>query len=380
MRCQLLLLTLAAMPGGRFAIKPHPSPFRMANEATAIVEGTAAANGTVTVTKTWFAAAGESIGATIDVPSLPRASKVPFDFGPPGPAIEPDAVLLFLERNEDGAWEPLLYFDGDNARGIVWFVKERAYDYAQLINPGPYELRAMVRDEGEQKVPASPDDARKQVVAGLAARAEWAATLAIGDPDRRARAIVDWIGAQCPDGAHWYERVWGDLTPALRAVGTKALPHLARVVATHAEADAVAVACRAIAALEDQAKDAVPSLVARLRDLRGAAAVEMVRALAAIGDPRATAVLLDQLDDPKGWFVKEVTIALHRSGATSFVDRIVSRLPATAAEAESVRWLADMLDAVHEVDAALAERIVRERYLGCAELLTDQYWLRRMEH
>ncbi|MBL8752129.1 MAG: HEAT repeat domain-containing protein [Planctomycetes bacterium] len=377
------ILLLAVLPFARptptpLAIKPHPSPFRMANEAKVVVEGKAAADGTVVVTRRWFVAPDETVGATLLVPSLPNASKVPFAFGQKSDAIVPDVVLLFLVRAKGGEWEPLLRIDGDNARGIVWIEGEKVWDYSQAVNPGPYELSRAHHMDGAAYVATTPADVRRQVEAGLAARGKWVATLALADAEARARAVVGWIGAQSPDGAFWYERVWGDLAPAIKAEGRRAMPFLAKVVATHAEADAVAVACRALSDLGPDARDAVPSMIARLRDLRGAAPIDMVRALSVIRDERAIAVLLDQLDAKDGWMVEEVAVALQHCGAKGFVDRIVRRIPQTADEAESVGWLVAMLDAVREVDAPLAERLVRERFLGEAKVCTERHWMRQL--
>ncbi len=149
----VVALLLVSVP--TFAIKPHPSPFRMANEATLVVEGKPAgdAPGTVAVTRTWFAAPDVAVGATIVVPSLAKASRQPFSFGPLQEAlIAPDVVLLFLVRAPSGEWEPLLRLGGDNARGIVWFEGDKVWDYGQTVNPGPYELtRAMRVDGGDTR-------------------------------------------------------------------------------------------------------------------------------------------------------------------------------------------------------------------------------------
>lgn len=379
MRTRLMLTVLAALTAPlTLARKPHPSPFRMTNEAVVVIEGTAAADGTVTVTRRWFAAPGETVPATILVPALAKASKVPFAFGPgTEETISPDTVLLFLIRAADGAWEPLLRIDGDNARGIVWFAGDTVWMYAQVINPGQYELTRAVQPT-RPDTPLTPTDVRTQVERGLVARARWSATMAIANAAERAAALAAWIGPESPDGEFWGERVWADLTPALAAVGAPATPHLARIVATHADPEAVATACRSLARLGRDATDAVPSLIGRLRDRRGAAPVEMIRALAPTCDERAIPVLLDLLDAPEAWLVQEVAIALKNAGATGFVERIAQRIPRESQQAESTEWLATMLDAVHDVDAALAERLVRERFLGDARLRTERAWLRAL--
>lgn len=360
------------------AIKPHPSFFRMANEAALVIEGSAAADGTVTVTKNWFTAPGETVGASVVVPTLPLASRVPFTFGQKVDSIAPDAVLLFLVRAKDGTWEPLLRIDGNNPRGIVWFVGDAVFEYVQMVNPGPYELRRSEHYEENATLLTTPDDVRKQVGDGLAARARWSAVKEIAEAEKRTRELVGWIGSQSPDGEFWYERVWDDLGPALRAEGVRAVPHLAKVVVTHAEADAVSVACRCLLQLGSEARDAVPSLIARLRDLRGAAPSDMVRALTSIPDTRAIPVLLDLLDAKEAWLVEDVAVALKRVGATGFVDRIARRIPPTVDEAESIAWLADMLDAVREVDAPLAEKLVRERFLDNEPLNAERQWVRQL--
>lgn len=55
---------------------PHSSVHRMANQARAIVEGTATAKGVVTVTKRYWVRPGDEVAATISVPSragLPKS-------------------------------------------------------------------------------------------------------------------------------------------------------------------------------------------------------------------------------------------------------------------------------------------------------------------
>ncbi|MFT4842249.1 MAG: hypothetical protein ACI8UD_001301 [Planctomycetota bacterium] len=57
-------------------ILPHASGHRMANQARAIVEGTATAKGVVTVTKRYWVRPGDEVAATISVPSragLPKS-------------------------------------------------------------------------------------------------------------------------------------------------------------------------------------------------------------------------------------------------------------------------------------------------------------------
>ena len=112
--------------------------------------------------------------------------------------------------------------------------------------------------------------------------------------------------------------------------------------------------------------------------LRGAAPSDMVRALTSIPDTRAIPVLLDLLDAKEAWLVEDVAVALKRAGATGFVDRIARRIPPTVDEAESIAWLADMLDAVREVDAPLAEKLVRERFLDNAPLNAERQWVRQL--
>ena len=53
----------------RWEMLPQPSAYRKANEAVAIVEGTATAKGVVTVTKRFWVDPGQKVADTITVPS-----------------------------------------------------------------------------------------------------------------------------------------------------------------------------------------------------------------------------------------------------------------------------------------------------------------------
>jgi len=367
-------------PGGAGSIKPHPSAYRMANLAQWIVEGRLLGDGRIEVATEYHVAPGVGTTRVFAVPSLAAMPRVPFDWnGRTHEPIRVDTVLLFLQANpDDGAWEPLHLLEG-RARGVLWFAGDEVWGYAQQINPGPYELTRWQDRDGDQSTPADPPGVRREIAAGLVARQRWQATLAIADPERRAAAVADWFSPRTsPDGARWQEREWPDLQAAAQALGERMVAPLAKLIATDPDEGAVGAAVRVLCDLQTEARDAVPAAIGRLRDLRGARAFDLLRLLRAAQDPRAIDVLRDQVASAAPFAAAEAGLALHCCGDAEAAARLRARLTADSDGTLAVAEIAALLDALHDIDAAAAEALVRTRFAQLDALWTQRNWLRRL--
>ena len=359
---------------------PHPSVYRMAGDARAVVEGTVGERGAVTVTRRFFVADGETIGATIRVPSLvDMPLREPAIGGGQNRLIEPDRVLLFLgERVRGDEWVPLQLHQGV-ARGVLWFDDDEAWGYGQWVVPGRYVLRRWYHGHGREQVAATPTSVRERVARAVDARAKWRATLAIEDPQRRAGELVKWFSpSTSPDGDDWLERIWPDLMQASDAVGAPMVEPLAQIVRVGETPHAVATAADALARLGPTARPAAPSVIARLRALRGAEPIFLVRCLRRLADRRAQAVLRDLMDHDDAFVVAEAAMALHASGGEGVAELLAARIPESTATPEQRGAVASMLELLHNLDPAVAERLVVARYLDDEQLMMQRPWLRRL--
>lgn len=361
---------------------PHPSVHRMANQARAIVEGTATAKGVVTVTKRYLVRPGDVVGATISVPSLagmPKSAPAAGVIGGGRPAIKPDSVLLFLKDNPKGdEWVPVHLY-GKAARGVLWFAKRDVWGYAQAMNPGGYSLTKWSFLIAKQRVPAQPKEVRDAVAKGVVGAQAWQDLLRIQDKAERARALMLWIDpATSPDGAWWRERLWPDCMRAWDELGEAAVKPLAHVVRVSANPDVVAAAVDGLRLLAGRARSATPSLIARLRDLRGAAPIPLLRAVHEIADRRAEHVLRDYVahDDP--FAAIEAARGLHRVGGKGVVDLLVARIPKEIVDRVALRVVASMLEVIHDIDPVRAEELVARHFLESDRLLKQRRWLRQI--
>lgn len=372
-----LLAPLPSSPG--VSIKPHPSVHRMANEAAWIVEGRVAADGSVDVDTTYFAAPSVRPVPHVAVRGLAAMSRTPSEFAVAQPKpIQPDAVLLFLVASAEGGFEPRLLLDGA-ARGVVWFCGDEVYGYRQCINPGPYELgRFEEFADGERHRP-TPAEVRAELQLGLRSREQWRQTLAIGDPVERANAVARWFSpSTSPDAARWHERCWPDLREQAKALGAAIVLPLARLVATDADEGAVGFASSVLAELGEVARPAVPMVIARLRQPGAARAFDLVRALQAFGDARAIAVLRDQLAVADDQLAAAVGRALHRCGDAEAAARLTRRIPAAVDGDHPVAGVVELLDALHDVAPEQATALYRARFADEVEMRTARRWLREL--
>ncbi|MFO1078142.1 MAG: hypothetical protein U1E73_10520 [Planctomycetota bacterium] len=376
--CALALL-FGSAPQPVASIKPHPSVYRMANEAAWIVEGKLLPDGGVEVVTRHFAAAAVGAEERVEVRGLATMSRTPFDFGKANAPITPDRVLLFLVPAAAGGFEPLHLLEGA-ARGVLWFCGDDVYGYHQFINPGPYELgRWNDVEDGKVVGRATPDGIRAELRAGLAARERWQATLAIADPVQRAIAVVRWFSpATSPDARRWFERAWPDLREQAKVLGAPIVMPLARLVATDADGDAVGFALSVLGDLGEHARPAVPMVVARLRQPGAARPFDLVRALSAFGDERAIAVLRDGMVTENDQLAAETGRALHRCGDLEAAVRIVRRLPAQVDGDHPAAGVIELLDALHDVAPERAVALYRERFAGEPEFKTARRWLREL--
>jgi len=378
--CLLVACVLLGAASTRLpSIKPHPSAYRMANEAACIVEGRVVAEDTVAVTRRHFVAPSVQVPERITVPGLSAMSLRPFGFGKQEEPIAPDLVLLFLDDAGGGRFAPL-YLLERTARGVLWLCGEQVYGYRQYINPGPYELGTWEHvADGELDGIATPTDVRAEIALGLAARTKWQATLAIADAKERAAAVARWCSpSTSPDGWRWSERCWPDLRQQARELGPQLVAPLARLVATDADASAVGFAASLLADMGGKATVAAPMVIARLRQPGAANRFDLVRALAALRDPRAIDVLRDNLDADDDFLAAEVALGLHRCGDAEAADRVADRVPSHVDGDHPVAGVVALLDALHEIDAERAAALFFTRFADDQQVRSARRWLREL--
>ncbi|MFK7740085.1 MAG: hypothetical protein AB8H80_07145 [Planctomycetota bacterium] len=205
-----LALALAAPspPPNLFEMLPHPSLYRMANIARAIVEGSLGADGAVTITHRFYVEKGEQVADTIRVQGLagmPRTvdARARRALGAAvAQPVQPDTVLLFLaERTVDKKWQALHHY-GKAARGVVWNMDGELHGFAQRQNPGPYRL-VRWQDQPTAFRDETAKSARALIQKALAARAQWQQTLAIAEQEDRAQQLLRWFSANTSPDGEW---------------------------------------------------------------------------------------------------------------------------------------------------------------------------------
>ena len=142
----LFVLALApADPPPGLAMLPHPSAYRMANIARAIVEGTENADGSVTVTKRYFVRPGDRVADTIRVAGLAKMPRAELPWGVRIVGNIQDirtrcrvAVSCTTTPRATSGWRCTITVTA--ARGVIWFEKDVVWGYQQQVNPGPYAL------------------------------------------------------------------------------------------------------------------------------------------------------------------------------------------------------------------------------------------------
>lgn len=386
----LLALSTAAVasagPLARpFEILPHPTIYRMANVACAVVEGTVGDGDAVTITRRHFVAPGLELGERIDVRGLTHMPRQRPAVAIGGKLeVEPEVVLLFLEkRAANGAWVALHHL-GNAARGVLWIdTGGKVFGYGQPINPGAYVLeRWRCRDLLLRGVAAEADAklVRDRIAQGLVGRASWQRTLAIVDPAERAAALAKWLSPDTsPDGAHWHERLWPDVMQACGELGAAMVRPLAQLLRAAGDPTAAGYAADALTRLDQVAlHDAVPDVIARLRDPRGLAPIRLVRVLRRAADPRAAAVLRDHVGNGDLFVACEAAEALFASGGADAVELLRKRLPPGIDDAAQRGAVASMLVFLHEHDPERTEAVVVARYLDDDQLMMQRPWLRRL--
>jgi len=349
---------------------PHPSAYRMTSQARAVVEGTLAENGVVSITERYWVRPGDKIGAAITVPALRGIDKA---------KLRPDSVVLFLADNPRGdVWGPMHNLGGA-ARGVIWLEGEAAWGYGQKMNPGGYSLMRWGFGWGRERVEATAKTLRQEVRNGVVARKQWQATLRVKDPVERAAGLVRWFGPKTsPDGKRWRERLWPELMQACDVVGEPIVKPLARIVQVGADPDVVVAAGDALARLGRTGQAAVPAFIARLRDPRGVKPIFLVRSLRSLSDPRAVDVLRDYVAHEDLFVAVAAAKALHASGAKDVVALLAPRVPKTIDDAPTLSVVASMLEVIHDLEPAVAERLVVERFLDHGQLMMQRPWLRRL--
>lgn len=137
--------------------------------------------------------------------------------------VRGEPVVLFLEKDEQGAWRPAGW-----GSGVKWLVDGQVFGYMQLMNPGPYSLLP----DTEAK---HADDLYQAIRQGLEKRARYESILASPDVRRKIEGLLTFLPPGGKDD-YFYEalRRLADLGPpagaALRALAQREDNYIRRTV------------------------------------------------------------------------------------------------------------------------------------------------------
>lgn len=178
------------------AMMPHKTVQKMCFTAELIVAGTDVGNGKVRVDHLFYAASPTTkIGHTIDIPSIPKHSKIIngiFSRNQDDPPIATKQLILFLIMGKDKKLVPIDLY-GSGSQGLFWYDNESCYGYSQRFNPGPYILKRSRPSTSRGRIPHGKDAMWEQIKIGLEQRSLWEAAKAIKDPAKRASQMTKYL-------------------------------------------------------------------------------------------------------------------------------------------------------------------------------------------
>ena len=372
---KVLQVTLAAIALGCAAPRisqadtyPNADAYGDAADVDLIVEARWVGEDRVAVVRTLFAAVPlPNDVRELTVEGLSRHDRRLEGFADSAAArtLETSDVVLLLDRSKDGtAWRPhnlILETEGASRRstggatGTFWLKDDAVWCYVQTRNPGPFVLHPW---PAWGKSQATPQRLREEIAAGVAARREWEADLAIPDAAERASRLLRWLRpSTSPDDARHTRRRHG-VREVMAKIGRPAVPALVRALDPVWGKDAREVALLALADLKSAAVEATPSLLVVATTPGDLALSYIAYALRYAGDERAIRPLRDLLAQAAlsdGELLRHAAFGLVEHRDPEAATRIASRLPASPAALESPYGLLELLEALQKVDRARAK-------------------------
>jgi len=221
-------------------------------------------------------------------------------------------VLFLVYQKETGKWKSLSNAEESGkwgSCGLFWFDRSTCYGYAQMSNPGPYEL--VTAEYAEGRIPETIEDLRIAIRTGLANSREWRRSLAIVDPVEKARALARYLlKSTSPKGdkGTYQHRV----RKPLAALGRSAVPVLIDVLRNRPRGEKLDGVVLVLYDIGPPAAEAVPELRSLLTEPERAFTGYVLSALGSTGDPRAVPDLEKYLQSDDERLAKDAKKALAR--------------------------------------------------------------------
>jgi hypothetical protein len=338
-------------------ILPRDSIQQLCLKAEMIVDGAHLGDGKVRVDKVFFAVPQLApVGASIDVPSIPKHTKVlAWSNDPP---IATERVVLFLHRNPKGTLEPI-HLHGEGSQGLFWYDEKACYGYTQIMNPGPYRLSRMSRDVSDMA------DMAEAVEVGLTVRKEWERVQAINDNGAKARAMAAYLLPHtAPDG---YEQWALDLRAEMRQLGPAAVPALIDVLDSalpEENLNTTVLTLLDIGSMKGGAaaiRPAVPALCKRLQRPGPTSPYYILSPLTAAGDPRAIPHVRPFLQDKSDQVRGQAARALAAMNDQESFDAIAAALLRASEDPKGrTGETLQLAKALFQLDPARARPLIEE--------------------
>ncbi len=352
-------LCLAA--GAQAGLLPYASVQQMCLKSDLVVAGTHLGGGKVRVSRVFHAPdAAVEAGGSIEVPSIPRHTKVLGWSGKDGASIEADRVVLFLQQSGDGTLVPI-YAVGSGSQGLFWLDDKVCYGYSQVMNPGPYRLVASRPDARRSRIPAGPAGLRARIDLGLRLRKRWEAIQAVEDRAERARRMAAYLLPRtAPQG--YADSV--DLRKAIRSLGADAVPALIDVLGRARADDNVNTTVLALydigGAHQEAVRKAVPALCRLLDNPPGRTSPYYILCpLTAAGDPRAVPHVRPMLERPSKQVRGQAARALAAMGDRASFESIAGLIEDPPKPQDHTGYTLELARALFELDPQRARPIIQ---------------------
>jgi len=336
---------------------PGPSPAKMCEDASLIVEGRWLEGQRVAITRLWKAPASlpKDIKElkVVGLAALTRTPRSPT--GSPTKTIATINVMLFLTYDsKHQVWEPLYTF-GDGSCGVFWLDETIYYGYVQLTNPGGYSLVAggMGTQGSLRRLPATSQALRKSVGDGVAASERYQEDMGISDSGKRAQALVRYLLPRTtpdPSGAHLLQA-----GHAVGKLGKDAVPAIVAAIQAAPAKEEIHHLLTPLWAIGPGASAAKPVLLDVLAR-KDTNAGSVVVALETIGDPNCAPEIRPFLQSGDSTVRYVAARALAKLGDKQSFDAIAKLIPSPI-KAMSIYEIKDLLNWLHGLDQARARPI-----------------------
>jgi hypothetical protein len=232
----IAITTVVASPrSSRAAILPSPDIEQLCREADLIVDGEQFNGDRVMVSRVLKCPPGyDPPPRILQVRHLHEMNRqLGFEFRP-GPPIATRRGVFFLTRDFTGTgWIACGTARAEReihtGPGVFWYDAVACYGYDQMMNPGPYELRAGEPNAPGWDIPPNRDALEKQIQIGLQLSDEWEALLNLDDPAEQAKGFARFLLPRtAPHGYH--DSFARELRTRMALLGEPAVPPIVKLL------------------------------------------------------------------------------------------------------------------------------------------------------